>query len=678
MKHSRFFLTASSLLVVLGLVVFSIGTQSSARSSSGQVAQRDRDLSTYFSKFEIARLDADAAARTVAQGQRLVLSLPNRQLEIDLSPHDLRSSNYRASETGTDGPHDLTRGPVTTFKGSIVGQPNTRARFTLDGSKIEGLILDGDREYFVESARRYSPAAEADEVVFYERADFRAPAELHCEVSGSEKVDRAMNQVAGQPGQPGRTAAPRVVELATEADFEYVSGFGGSVAGANAEILSLMNQVEAIYERDLNLTFAITFQHGWTTADPFTGADQVTFLGQFQAHWNNTFTTVQRDAAHLWTGKTRFQGVGRAFLGVVCRTPTAAYGFNGKVGQLPQEYIIAAHEIGHNLNCSHADQQAGCGDTVMVSSISFTNSGRFCTFSVSEVNAYLVSNSACLATQILSRNRFDFDGDRKTDTTVFRPSTGAWYRINSSNNQFIALQFGQQGDRPVPEDYDGDGRADIAVFRPSGGGWYILSSATGGFIGYGFGLSSDLPVPGDYDGDAKADVAVYRPSTGVWYILNSSNGTVRGVTFGLSQDIPAPGDYDGDGKSDFAVFRGSAGAWFIQNNSDGAFRAVAFGIADDRPVPADYDGDGRSDVALFRPSNGGWYIVNSSNNTVSSVTFGISTDRPVASDFDGDGRADVAVFRSGSWFELLSSNGSFASQTFGSANDLPAPAAYVP
>jgi uncharacterized delta-60 repeat protein/CSLREA domain-containing protein len=263
---------------------------------------------------------------------------------------------------------------------------------------------------------------------------------------------------------------------------------------------------------------------------------------------------------------------------------------------------------------------------------------------------------------------FDFDGDGQADVSVFRPSDGVWYLLNSTSG-FAGMQFGFSTDKIVPADFDGDGKTDVAVFRE--GTWYLQRSQLG-FTGVAFGAADDIPVPADYDGDGRADIAVFRPSNGTWYLLQSTAGFV-GVAFGQTGDKPVAADYDGDGKTDVAVFR--AGTWYIQRSQLG-FVGIAFGESTDKPTVGDYDGDGKADVAVFRPSNGVWYLLRSQLG-FTGIQFGLGTDLPVPADYDGDGKTDVAVFRDGTWY-LNRSTAGFTGVAFGTATDKPVPNAFVP
>ncbi|MCC6451994.1 MAG: VCBS repeat-containing protein [Acidobacteria bacterium] len=277
-----------------------------------------------------------------------------------------------------------------------------------------------------------------------------------------------------------------------------------------------------------------------------------------------------------------------------------------------------------------------------------------------------------------SNSPFDFDGDGKTDASVYRPSNNVWY-LQRSTAGFTAYQFGAAGDKMVPADYTGDGKTDVAMYRPSTGTWYILRSEDLTLTVAPFGISTDIPTPGDFDGDGKADMAVYRPDAqGTFYIQRSTQGFTA-VQFGLAGDKPTTADFDGDGKADIAVYRPSTGVWYRFNSSNGAFWAAQFGAAGDKVVPADYTGDGKTDLAVYRPSTGFWYVLRSENDSAYGAPFGISTDIPAAGDYDGDGKADFAVYRPDAQglFYILGSSAGFSVVPFGLAGDVPAPSAYV-
>ncbi|MGC2238939.1 MAG: BACON domain-containing carbohydrate-binding protein [Pyrinomonadaceae bacterium] len=322
------------------------------------------------------------------------------------------------------------------------------------------------------------------------------------------------------------------------------------------------------------------------------------------------------------------------------------------------------------INITSGNSGSGSGDVTFSVQM---NTGQARTGTITAGGQTFTINQAGHISRI-----FDFDGDGKTDISIYRPSAGEWWYLRSIDGGNYAAQFGSSTDKLAPGDYTGDGKTDIAIFRPATGEWFILRSEDGTYYSFPFGTLGDIPAPGDFDADGKTDQAVFRPSDTTWYIRRSSDSGFTIQQFGASNDVPAVADYDGDGKSDIAIYRPSLGQWWLNRSSAGVI-VFTFGNNTDKLVQGDYTGDGKADVAIWRPSSGEWFILRSENQSYYSFPFGANGDVPAPGDYDGDGKFDATVFRpsQSTWYIQRSTAGTLI-QSFGTSGDIPVPNAFIP
>jgi len=251
------------------LIPIALGISASPHQVLTRTPAVSRALSPTLSSYEVIRMEPGEIEKQVRKTGELRFRFNETDFNFNLEPHDMRSPNYRAIETGPGGvKRTLPRQPVHTFKGVLAGREEVRGRFTLTGGGVEGVVYAPEGRYYVEPLRNYIPGASGGELVIYRDSDIKHGEAPECIESLPRRLERGVEGLASRI----EAAAPLEyeIEVATEADYEYVQAWGGS-ENANREIEGILNQIDAIYQRELLLRIRISFQSTWATEDdPYT------------------------------------------------------------------------------------------------------------------------------------------------------------------------------------------------------------------------------------------------------------------------------------------------------------------------------------------------------------------------------------------------------------------------
>jgi hypothetical protein len=145
-----------------------------------------------------------------------------------------------------------------------------------------------------------------------------------------------------------------IAELAFDCDFECYQLNGSSVPNTVANIDAVLNAMNVIYARDVQIEHILTATIVRASEpDPYPSFDPYAILDAFVTEWNANQGSISRGAAHLAVGKEMDGNIiGLAYVGVYCNVGWA-YGltqwnlsFSGRVG-------VLAHELGHNWAAPH-------------------------------------------------------------------------------------------------------------------------------------------------------------------------------------------------------------------------------------------------------------------------------------------------------------------------------------
>ncbi len=351
-----------------GEAIWEIITEPSIASMNSPAA--DRDVSS------VLRLNKDALAQQLIRApMEGTIDLRNSPAVLSLPMPDGSLQRFRIEESPVMEADLATRHPqFRSYRGQGIDDATATTRFDWTPQGLHGVVLSSRDSVYIAPAEQGQTANYLAQFSRSTRGGFK------CGVTEADAAKAAARGVYAQnnnPKSPEVVNGPtrRTFRLAVAATGEWTAMYGsGTVGGAQNAIATMVNLIDAIYEKEVAVHFTlvnntkIIFTNAGT--DPYPSpndADSAALSANQTTLDNNSLLgSANYDIGHLFgVGPGFFSGL--ASLGVTCDDGFKARGvstMNGGSITTPQFIAGIAHEIGHQFSATHsfnATTGAFCG-----------------------------------------------------------------------------------------------------------------------------------------------------------------------------------------------------------------------------------------------------------------------------------------------------------------------------
>ncbi|MBL8745051.1 MAG: hypothetical protein JNK58_01705 [Phycisphaerae bacterium] len=245
---------------------------------------------------------------------------------------------------------------VKTWAGQGIDDPTATLRMDITPMGFHSQVLSAGGSFYID------PFTKGDTTFYavYERNDLRERGLDGWNCLGAERPSGLpMLQRRGATGVDRTTSGTflQTYRTAVAATGEYTAFFGGTAAAGQAGIVTAINRVTGVYEREIAVRLTLVANNiniVYTNAatDPYTNSNGVTMLTENQNNITAVIGSANYDIGHVFsTG-----GGGVASLGVVCVNSSKARGVTGLTSPQGDAFYIdyVAHEMGHQFGANHS------------------------------------------------------------------------------------------------------------------------------------------------------------------------------------------------------------------------------------------------------------------------------------------------------------------------------------
>jgi len=249
---------------------------------------------------------------------------------------------------------------IKTFTGYAPDNKYTTVKLDFTYKGFHAKIFDGSKTYFIDP---FSDANDGFYICYYKQ-DYKKPEGKYmpCLVGDEQRVkaDEKLDMNTSVPKAAWRTngVVKKTYRLALACTYEYsvaVAGTNPTKANVLSAMVTSMNRVNGVYERELAVTMTLVANDDTliyiTSTDPYSNNSGGAMLNENQMNVDAGIGTANYDIGHVFsTG-----GGGIANLGCVCEGFDKAMGVTGSPSPLGDPFDIdyVAHEMGHQFGSDH-------------------------------------------------------------------------------------------------------------------------------------------------------------------------------------------------------------------------------------------------------------------------------------------------------------------------------------
>ena len=287
----------------------------------------------------------------------------SREVRISLPFPDGSFQTFRIEESPVMAPELARRYPeIKTYRGQSLDDPTAVTRFDCTPQGFHAVILSGRGTVFIEP---YSSGNTSDYVAYFQK-DVNVNS-FACETTDGNAAGFHSTKTRDElRGEVSNGATLRTYRLAVAATAEYTQQYGGgTVSGGLAAVVTTVNGVNTIYEREVAARFvlipnndSIIFTDAAT--DGYTSDNVGLLIGENQTKLDTVIGTANYDFGHVFDGRADQPGFfsfqGQASIATVCRDGVKARGVTITRSSFPSHLVtiyIVAHEMGHQFSATH-------------------------------------------------------------------------------------------------------------------------------------------------------------------------------------------------------------------------------------------------------------------------------------------------------------------------------------